>query len=176
MKRLFTHLKYYTKESILGPLFKLFEATLELIVPLVIAAIIDNGIENADKKYVVGMSLVLVLLGAVGLAFSAIAQYFAAKASVGYATRLRLSLFSHVQKLSYTELDNLGTDTVISLMSQYTPHGQAEKYKELTRRITEREYEKVVFAAEDMGFKNIFTQDFASASEAFIPDFDYSGI
>ena len=72
--------------------------------------------------------------------------------------------------------DNLGTDTVISLMSQYTPHGQAEKYKELTRRITEREYEKVVFAAEDMGFKNIFTQDFASASEAFIPDFDYSGI
>ncbi len=72
--------------------------------------------------------------------------------------------------------DNLGTDTVISLMSQYTPHGEAKKYKELCRRITEREYEKVVFAAEDMGFKNIFIQDFASASEAFIPDFDFSGV
>ena len=72
--------------------------------------------------------------------------------------------------------ENLGTDTVISLMSQYTPHGQAEKYKELTRRITGREYEKVVFVAEDMGFKNIFTQDFASASEAFIPDFDFCGV
>lgn len=72
--------------------------------------------------------------------------------------------------------DNLGTDTVISLMSQYTPHGEAEKYKELCRRITVREYEKVVFAAEDMGFKSIFTQDFASASEVFIPDFDCSGV
>ena len=72
--------------------------------------------------------------------------------------------------------ENLGTDTVISLMSQYTPCGQAEKYKELTRRITVREYEKVVLAAEDMGFKNIFTQDYASASEAFIPDFDCSGV
>lgn len=72
--------------------------------------------------------------------------------------------------------DNLGTDTVISLMSQYTPHGEAEKYKELCRRITIREYEKVVFAAEDMGFKSIFTQDFASASEVFIPDFDCSGV
>lgn len=72
--------------------------------------------------------------------------------------------------------DNLGTDTVISLMSQYTPHGEAEKYKELTRRITEREYEKVVSAAEDMGFESIFTQDSASASEVFIPDFDFSGV
>ncbi len=72
--------------------------------------------------------------------------------------------------------ENLGTDTVISLMSQYTPHGKAEKYAELRRRITVREYEKVIFAAEEMGFKNIFTQDFASASEAFIPDFDFSGV
>ena len=72
--------------------------------------------------------------------------------------------------------DNLGTDTIISLMSQYTPCGQADSYSELTRKITKREYEKVVFAAEDMGFKNIFTQDYASASENFIPDFDFTGV
>lgn len=72
--------------------------------------------------------------------------------------------------------DNLGTDTLISLMSQYTPCGKADKYKELTRKITAREYEKVVSAAEEMGFKNIFTQDYASASENFIPDFDSSGV
>lgn len=72
--------------------------------------------------------------------------------------------------------DNLGTDTIISLMSQYTPRGQADKYKELTRKITAREYEKVICAAEDLGFKNIFTQDYASASENFIPDFDFTGI
>ncbi len=72
--------------------------------------------------------------------------------------------------------DNLGTDTVISLMSQYTPCGQADKYKELTRKITAREYEKVVCSAEDMGFKSIFTQDYASASENFIPDFDFTGV
>ena len=72
--------------------------------------------------------------------------------------------------------ENLGTDTLISLMSQYTPHGQADKYKELTRKITAREYEKVVSAAEEMGFTTIFTQDYASASENFIPDFDFSGV
>lgn len=72
--------------------------------------------------------------------------------------------------------DNLGTDTLISLMSQYTPHGQADKYKELTRKITAREYEKVVSAAEEMGFTTIFTQDYASASENFIPDFDFTGV
>lgn len=72
--------------------------------------------------------------------------------------------------------DNLGTDTVISLMSQYTPCGEADKFKELSRRITPREYEKVVFAAQEMGFRNIFTQDYASASEDFIPDFDFSGV
>ncbi len=113
------YLKGYVKESILGPLFKLFEATLELIVPLVIARIIDNGI-NADEPssaYVVKMSLILLLLGAVGLAFSVTAQYFAAKASVGYVARLRSELFTHVQSLSYTELDRLGTGTVITRMT-----------------------------------------------------------
>ena len=72
--------------------------------------------------------------------------------------------------------DNLGTDTIISLMSQYTPCGEADKYKELRRKITPREYEKVVSAAEEMGFTTIFTQDYASASENFIPDFDFSGV
>lgn len=72
--------------------------------------------------------------------------------------------------------NNLGTDTLISLMSQYTPCGKADKYKELTRKITEREYEKVISAAEEMGFRNIFTQDYASASESFIPDFDFTGV
>lgn len=72
--------------------------------------------------------------------------------------------------------DNLGTDTIISLMSQYTPHGQAEKYSELTRKITKREYEKVLMAAEEMGFESIYTQAFEAASEDFIPDFDFSGV
>ena len=72
--------------------------------------------------------------------------------------------------------ENLGTDTLISLMSQYTPCGKAEKYSELTRKITRREYEKVLFAAEEMGFSNIFTQDYDSASESFIPDFDFTGV
>lgn len=117
MKRIFAHLKGYVTESILGPLFKLFEATLELIVPLVIASIIDVGIENGDKSYVVKMCLLLALLGAVGLAFSVIAQYFAAKASVGFVTKLRHSLFSHIQTLSYSEIDRLGTSTLITRMT-----------------------------------------------------------
>lgn len=117
MKNLLKYINGYKKESVLGPLFKLFEATLELIVPLVIAAIIDNGIDNGDRGYVVKMSLLLVLLGAVGLAFSVTAQYFAAKASVGYATKLRYALFAHIETLSYTEIDTLGTSTLITRMT-----------------------------------------------------------
>ena len=119
MKRMLVYLREYVKESILGPLFKLFEAALELIVPLIIASIIDNGINAAtpDSSYVVKMSLLLLLLGAVGLAFSVTAQYFAAKASVGYVTKLRFALFSHIQTLSYSELDRLGTNTMITRMT-----------------------------------------------------------
>ena len=117
MKNLFKYINGYKKESVLGPLFKLFEATLELTVPLVIAAIIDNGIANGDKAYTVKMSLLLVLLGAVGLAFSVVAQYFAAKASVGYSTKLRYALFAHIGTLSYTEIDTLGTSTLITRMT-----------------------------------------------------------
>ena len=119
MKNLLKYIKGYRKESVLGPLFKLFEATLELIVPLVIAAIIDNGIARGDvgRGYVVKMCLLLVLLGAAGLAFSVTAQYFAAKASVGYVTKLRYALFAHLQKLSYTEIDTLGTSTMITRLT-----------------------------------------------------------
>ena len=108
----------YTKESVLGPLFKLFEATLELFVPLVIAAIIDNGITGgAGTGYVIKACLILVALGAVGLLFSVTAQYFAAKASVGFATRLRHALFAHVGKLSYSDIDTVGTSTLITRMT-----------------------------------------------------------
>ena len=117
MKNLLKYVKDYKKESVLGPLFKLFEATLELIVPLVIASIIDNGIGNSDRGYVVKMCLLLVLLGASGLAFSVTAQYFAAKASVGYTTKLRYALFGHLQTLSHTEIDTLGTSTMITRMT-----------------------------------------------------------
>lgn len=117
VKKLVKYLKGYTKETILGPLFKLFEATLELIVPLIIAAVIDNGIAAGDKPYIVKMCLLLVLLGAVGLAFSITAQFFAAKASVGFICRVRAALFSHLQTLSYSDVDKLGTSTMITRMT-----------------------------------------------------------
>lgn len=149
MKKLSIYLKDYVKESILGPLFKLFEATLELIVPLVIAAIIDNGIAKSDTKYIWGMSLLLMLLGAVGLAFSAVAQYFAAKASVGYVTKLRLALFSHVQSLSYTELDSIGTNTLITRMT--SDSNQVQNGLNLALRLLLRS-PFVVFGAMIMAF------------------------
>ncbi len=111
-------MKPYKKEAVLGPLFKLFEACLELTVPLIIAAIIDRGIGNGgDTGYIVRMSLLLALFGAVGLAFSITAQFFAAKASVGFVTDMRSSLFKHLQTLSYQEVDTLGTSTMISRLT-----------------------------------------------------------
>ena len=111
-------MKPYKLEAVLGPLFKLFEATLELIVPLVIALIIDNGINGAggvgDKPYIIRMTILLALFAFVGLAFSVIAQYFAAKASVGFVTNMRSALFAHLTTLSYTEIDTLGESTMIS--------------------------------------------------------------
>ena len=101
----------------LSPLFKLFEATLELIVPLVIAAIIDRGIGGGDGSYVIWMSLLLVLLGLVGLGFSVTAQYFAAKASVGFATEMRSALFGHIETLSYRDIDSIGTSALITRMT-----------------------------------------------------------
>ena len=117
MKKLFVYLKDYKKESVLGPLFKLLEATFELIVPLVMAAIIDTGVASADRSYVMKMCMVLVLLAAIGLTCSITAQYFAAKAAVGFATGLRHALFQHIQKLSFSEMDRVGTSTLITRMT-----------------------------------------------------------
>ncbi len=125
MKKLLKHMRGYEKECILGPLFKLLEATLELLVPLVVAAMIDKGIAGTDRPFVLKMALILVLFGAVGLFFSVIAQFFAAKAAVGFVTRIRLSLFSHIQSLSYRETDRLGTSTLITRLTADTAQVQA---------------------------------------------------
>ncbi len=117
MKKLLIYLKPYGKETVLAPLFKLFEAVLELFVPLVMAAIIDRGIGGNDKSYVIAMSGVLVGLGVVGLAAAVTAQYFSAKAAVGFAAGVRKALFSHLQSLSYKEADTLGTSTMITRMT-----------------------------------------------------------
>ena len=118
MKRLLKYLKDYRKECVLGPLFKMFEATLELIVPLVIAAIVDRGIGEESVGFVIRASLFLLLLGAVGLAFSLTAQYFSAKAAVGFVGKLRYALFEKAGKLSYSDLDEFGTSTLITRMTQ----------------------------------------------------------
>ena len=117
MKKLLVYLKDYKKESILGPLFKLLEATFELIVPLVMAAIIDTGVATGDKSYIMKMCMVLVLLAVIGLTCSVTAQYFAAKAAVGFATKLRHALFAHIESLSFTEMDTVGTATLITRMT-----------------------------------------------------------
>ena len=117
MKKLLIYLKDYKKESILGPLFKLLEASFELIVPLVVASMIDVGIPNQDKGYIVKMALVLVALGVIGLISSVTAQFFAAKAAVGFATRVRQALFEHIQKLTFGQMDSQGTATLITRMT-----------------------------------------------------------
>lgn len=110
-------MKDYKKESILGPLFKLLEASFELFVPLVMAAIIDVGIANKDTSYILKMCGVLILLAVIGLTCSITAQFFAAKAAVGFAAKLRHALFSHIQSLSYSEMDAIGTSTMITRMT-----------------------------------------------------------
>ena len=117
MKKLLCYLKGYEKETVLAPLFKMLEALLELFVPLVMAAVIDTGIAHRDSLYIVKMCLLLVALGAVGLACSVTAQFFAAKAATGFSTKLRHELFLHIQGLSYTEMDKIGTATLIARMT-----------------------------------------------------------
>lgn len=114
MLRLARYLKNYKKESIIGPLFKMLEAFFELLVPLVVADMIDNGIAKGDKTYIYRAAFIMVLLGVVGLVCSLIAQFFAAKASVGFGTELRDDLFAHMNKLSYAELDKVGTSTLVT--------------------------------------------------------------
>ncbi len=149
MKKLLVYLKDYIKESILGPLFKLLEALFELFVPLVIAAIIDTGIENGDKGYIIKMCMVLILLGFVGLAFSITAQYFAAKASVGFVSKIRHVLFGHIQSLSYSELDQIGTSTLITRMT--SDMNQVQNGMNLALRLLLRS-PFVVFGAMIMAF------------------------
>lgn len=117
MKKLLVYLKTYKKETILAPLFKMLEASFELFVPLVIAAIIDTGIENKDVPYIVRMAIVLVVLAVVGLTCSLTAQYFSAKAAVGFAAKLKSALFAHIESLSFKEIDTLGTSTLITRMT-----------------------------------------------------------
>lgn len=117
MKRLLSYMGAYKKESILGPLFKMLEASFELFVPLVVASMVDVGIANRSVSYVVRMGGLLLLLAAIGLTCSLTAQYFAAKAATGTATALRNNLFSHIGTLSYTEIDTIGTSTLITRMT-----------------------------------------------------------
>ena len=117
MKRILYFLKDYKKESVIAPLFKMLEAIFELIVPLVVAQIIDIGIAQKDTGYILGRFGVLILLAVIGLVCAISAQFFAAKAAVGFATKLRSALFAHIQKLSFTDLDQIGTATLITRMT-----------------------------------------------------------
>lgn len=117
MKKLFRYLKDYKKESVLAPLFKLLEAFFELLVPLVMAGIIDRGISSGDRKYILVMGACLLGLGIVGLISSITAQFFAAKAAVGFSTKLRQALFDHIQELNFTNIDKAGTSTMITRMT-----------------------------------------------------------
>lgn len=117
MKKLLVYLKKYTKESILAPLFKMLEASFELLIPLVVKEIVDVGIATGDRNYVVKMCLVMVALGLIGLVCAVTAQFYSAKAAVGFATGLRHSLFEHMQKLSYSQIDKVGTSTMVTRMT-----------------------------------------------------------
>lgn len=149
MKSLLKYIKDYKKESVLAPLFKMLEASFELMVPLVMASIIDRGIANADTSYIMKMGLILVLLAAVGLISAVTAQYFSAKAAVGFATKLRSALFSHIQGLSYTELDTVGTNTLITRMTSDV--NQLQNGVNLTLRLLLRS-PFIVFGAMIMAF------------------------
>ena len=117
MKKLLIYMKDYKKESVLGPLFKLLEASFELFIPLVVASMIDKGIPAGDKGYIWRMCLVMAALGLIGLVCAVTAQYFAARAAVGFATRLRHGLFAHIQSLSFSQMDREGTATLITRMT-----------------------------------------------------------
>ena len=117
MRQIWSYMRNYKKETVLAPLFKMLEACFELCVPLVIAQITDVGIKENNKSYVIKMGIILFILAAVGLVCSVIAQYFSARAAVGVATKLRHGLFKHIESFSYTELDRVGTSTLITRMT-----------------------------------------------------------
>jgi ATP-binding cassette subfamily B multidrug efflux pump len=149
MTKLFRYLKKYKKESILAPFFKLIEVAFELTVPLIVSKIIDVGIENGDKGYIVKRCLLLGLLGILGLCSTLVAQYFSAKASVGFATDIRHALFSHIGKLSYSQLDSLGAPTLITRLTGDI--NQVQTGTNLTLRLVLRS-PFVVFGAVIMAF------------------------
>ena len=149
MKRLFSYMKDYKLEIILGPLFKMLEASFELFVPLVVARMVDVGIRGRDSGYILKMGGVLVLLALIGLACSLTAQYFAAKAATGAATSLRNDLFSHIGRLSYTEIDTVGTSTLITRMT--SDINQVQSGINMTLRLLLRS-PFVVFGAMVMAF------------------------
>lgn len=149
MKKLLVYMKEYTKECVLGPLFKLLEASFELMVPLVMAAVVDTGIANSDKPYIIRMCLLLVALGVVGFLCAVTAQYFAAKASVGFSAKLRHVLFAHIQGMSFTEMDTAGTSTLITRMT--SDINQVQNGVNLTLRLLLRS-PFVVFGAMVMAF------------------------
>lgn len=149
MKRLFGYMREYKKESILGPLFKMLEASFELLVPLVVASLVDVGIGNRDTAYILRMGGLLLLLALVGLTCSLVAQYFAARAATGIATALRNDLFSHIGGLSYSEIDGLGTATLVTRMT--SDINQVQNGVNMTLRLLLRS-PFVVFGAVVMAF------------------------
>lgn len=149
MRKLLVYMKDYRKEAVLGPLFKLLEATFELFVPLVVAAVIDGGIAAGDKGYVLKMCGMLAVLALVGLASTLLAQFFAAKASVGFVTKLRRALFAHIESLTHTELDSIGISTLITRITGDL--NQVQTGMNLTLRLLLRS-PFVVFGAMVMAF------------------------
>lgn len=149
MRSLIKYLRDYKKETVLSPLFKLLEAAFELFVPLVMASIIDKGIGSRDKGYILQMCMVLVALGVIGLVCSITAQFFAAKAAVGFAAKLRHALYDHIQSLSFGEIDTLGTSTLITRMTSDV--NQVQNGVNLTLRLLLRS-PFIVFGAMIMAF------------------------
>ena len=156
LRKLLKYMKGYGKECVLGPLFKLLEASFELFIPLVVAAIVDTGIGNGDRSYVVKMCFVMILLGLIGLACAITAQFFAAKAAVGFATRLRHAVLKSILGLSYAQIDDVGTSTMITRMT--SDINQVQNGVNLTLRLLLRS-PFVVFGAMIMAF----TIDFDAA-------------
>ena len=156
MKKLLKYLKGYEKQCVLGPLFKLLEATFELFIPLVVASIVDTGIASGDRGYIVKMCLVMIVLGIVGLISAVTAQYFSAVAAVGFSTRLRHAVLDHILGLSYSQIDTLGTSTMIPRMT--SDINQVQNGVNLTLRLLLRS-PFVVFGAMIMAF----TIDFQAA-------------
>lgn len=149
MKRLICYLRDYRREAVCAPIFKILEASFELCIPLVVAAMIDKGIPSGDRGYLLKMCGLMVLLGAVGLCSTLIAQYFAAKAATGFSAKLRHAMMAHIQKLSYTDLDTIGTSTLVTRMT--SDIGQVQNGVNLALRLLLRS-PFIVFGAMIMAF------------------------